>query len=679
MAEKKLEITLFIVLFLSFSYFYQGGGANQNARLDQIRSIVELGQLNLKPFAGSHDTVRVNGKIYSNKAPGVSLIGVLPYYLVSRLKSQIAEIFSTKFYHLFSCYLVTVLVVGMTCAWGGVIFFRLLGLFHEKSFPRLICTLGLFLGTPAFAYSTSLYGHMPGLVLALTCFYLLYKYLVLQPPSPSSRFYVFLAGLSGGGAVVFEYPTIFIVTVLGLYCVIRALLISPRRMMLIPFLLMGLIIPVVVLGGYNYLVYGNPIYMKYFNEAGLNTGYDGKPQPFFQIGPKTLKTLYQITFGPFRGFFHLAPFLILAFPGIFYFSREKGVKSLMATLWVVVLAYYFFTLLYPYWYGGKALGPRHSMEMLPYLVLLGFFFVIRFPRLSAVLAGVSIFLMLTATSVRPDEYVAHPFRDLYFYSFFDGALSIRGEPTFIRAGKFNAFNLGQVAGLSGQLSLLPLYILWTVGGFFMIKFNRDKKVSESGRYLQGVNPSWVKAIFGILLVILAVEVVNLFNQTEIRLYLEDISGTKAFRVPSSDVPPSNVQGQLTTGPFLEMWELLKPFYKGDEIEVKIQHAASGRRGGFYMVAYGDKNGDGKPDAELGRSPYLRASKSGEWSRWTFSAPEGKLFVGNTWEDEARVFYERSGWDKEDLSSTMFYSRQGPPVLTTGPRSINMAVEVIKPK
>jgi len=128
-----------------------------------------------------------------------------------------------------------------------------------------------------------------------------------------------------------------------------------------------------------------------------------------------------------------------------------------------------------------------------------------------------------------------------------------------------------------------------------------------------------------------------------------------------------------------MWEMLKPFDSGDEIEVKIQHAVAGRRGGFYMVAYGDKNVDGKPDAELGRSPYLRASKAGEWSRWTFSAPTGKLFIGNTWEDEARVFYERTGWKKKDLSSTMFYSRQGPPVLTTGPRSINMTVEVIKPK
>ena len=229
MSEKKLQITLFLILFLSFSYFYQGGGANQNARLDQIRSIVELHQLNLKPFAGSHDIVRIKGKVYPNKAPGISLIGVIPYFLVSRLRPWITDLFSTTTYHLFSCYLLTVLVVGLPCAWGGVIFYRLLGLFSRPSGPRLICTLGLFLGTPAFAYATALYGHMLGAMLALISFYLLFKYLVLRRDAPRARLFLFLAGLSGGGAAVVEYPTGFIVAVLSLYCLVRALVESPKR------------------------------------------------------------------------------------------------------------------------------------------------------------------------------------------------------------------------------------------------------------------------------------------------------------------------------------------------------------------------------------------------------------------------------------------------------------------
>lgn len=678
MSDRKLQITLFLVLFFSFGYFYQGGGANQNARLDQIRSMVELGQFNLKPFAGSHDIVRIKGKVYPNKAPGISLIGVVPYFLVSRLKSLIVEMSSTTFYHLFSCYLVTVLVVGLPSAWGGLIFYRLLGLFHQSPVPRLICTLALFLGTPAFAYATALYGHMLGLVLALVCFYLLYKYLVLRPAAPHARFFLFLAGLSGSAAVVVEYGTVIIVVVLSLYCLTRALLNSLQRGKLFVFFLLGALIPAVIMGLYNYRVFGSPFYVAYFNKSGLHAGYHGRPQKFFQLGPKTVHTLFQISFGPFRGFFHLAPFLIVAFPGIYYFARKGGSISLLLTLWVLVLTYFFLTLLYPYWYGGKALGPRHSMEVLPYLVLLGFFFVIRYPRLSAVLAAGSIFFMLAATSVRPEEYVAHPFRDLYFYSFLHGALSIRGEPTFIQAGSFNSFNLGEVAGLSGQLSLAPLYLVWFTGGLFMIKFKRKKPTAGSGRAVPGINPGWLKMTFGLLLVILVVQVVSLVNQSKLRGRLEDLSGANAFKVPAAEAPLSHIQSQLTTGPFLAMWELLQPFSAGDRIEVKIQHAVAGKRGGFYMVAYGDKNKDGKPDVELARSPYLKARNAGEWSQWAFPAPEGRLFVGNAWRDEARVFYGRTGWKKQKLSSTMYFSRQGPPVLTTGPRSINMTVEVIKP-
>ena len=218
--ERKVELLLFLLLFFSFAYFYQGGGANQNARLNQIRSIVELHQLNLGPFAGSHDIVQVGRKTYPNKAPGTSLVGVIPYYLVSRLKPVLVTWFSESFYQLFSCYLVTVLVVSLTCALGSVVFFRLLGLFSPRIVPRLLCTIALFLGTPAFAYSTMLYGHMVGSMLTLFSFYLLYKYTCLQPDAPHAFFFVFLAGLSGGWAVVTEYPTSLIVFSLSLFCII---------------------------------------------------------------------------------------------------------------------------------------------------------------------------------------------------------------------------------------------------------------------------------------------------------------------------------------------------------------------------------------------------------------------------------------------------------------------------
>ncbi len=758
--EKKMELVLFLVLVFSFAYFYQGAGANQNARLDQIRSIVELGQLNLKPFAGSHDIVQVGRKTYPNKAPGVSLVGTVPYYGISRLRSLLTHWFSEDTYHLLSCYLVTVLVVGLSCALGGVIFFRLLGLFDPAPAPRLICTAALFLGTPAFSYSTMLYGHMPSTVLTILSFYLLYKYMVLKPDASRSSRFIFLAGLSGGGAVVTEYPTVLIVTILTIYCFISALwrhserrllscvllsvslvllslsvflfdkfnlmalfpelfgrlidgkelttprstailvawgclvasilslalfiltcFLSGRRLARFLWFFAGLFLPAAVLLLYNKSVFGYPLYVAYFDKrAAAHSGYrDG-----FLIGLETkkrdmIKALYQTSFGPFRGFLHLSPFLILIFPGIIYFVRAKK-KGLLAALWVLVLGYFLINSMYHYWYGGKALGPRHAMEILPYLCILLFFFIARFPRISSILVALSIFLMLTAVSVRPESYEPHPFRNFYFYDFFDGNLSLNRETTFqkntVVSSNFNAFNLGEVAGLRGQFSLFPLYLIWLIGGLLMAKLGQEYQASTGGGS-NAPSPAWVKiGVLG-LIVILVVQVLNLAYQLQIKAYLEDLTGAGTFRVSAAEAPPSGVQARTSPGHRTQVWEVLKNFDPGDTVKVKVQHAAAGNDGGFFIVAFGDSDRDGEPDVELGRSPFLTAKRTADWSYWTLPAPEGKLFVGNSWNEGARVFYELAAWKDPDFSSKMFYSGGGGvPVLSTAPRSTNMAIEVI---
>ena len=680
----KLEVVIFLVLLISFAYFYQGGGANQNARLGQMRAVAEKGQLHYRGIrVPTHDTVTKNGKVYPNKAPGISLSGVAPYFLISRLKGIIIGFSSEDFYHLLSCYLITILLVAIPCALGGVVFFRLLGLFYPAAIPRLICTLALFLGTPVFAYSTVLYGHMVSSVLTIVAFYLLYKYLLLQSSSPRSGLYIFLAGLAGGWAAVTEYPTALIVTVLALYCFIHAIFRNGIRSLRFGYFILGLLLPAGVMMGYNYLVFDNPLYIAYFDKkAAPHTAYQQGGVLGLNIHARQfLKALYQTSFGPFRGFFHLSPFLILIAPGIFYFVRKKGKRALLITLWVLVAAYFLINAIYPYWYGGKALGARHAMEILPYLVLLTLFFVVRFPRLSTVLAALSIFFMLTAVSVRPEEYAAHPFRDLYFYAFMNGDLSINHETTFqtnaVISSSYNSFNLGEAAGMKGQLSLVPLYLIWLIGGVFMFNYSRKEDENQGTASAGGTSPGMQKVLIGLLVAVLIVGVLNLLYQLQLKSYLEELSGAGQFRVSAAQAPLSQVQARTSPGHRIQIWEVKKPHLAGDTLKIKVQHADSGKEGGFYIVAYGDKNKDGKPDVELGKSPFLTARSAGDWSYWTVPAPEGRIFVGNTWNEGARVFFDRKGWSGKDFSSTMHYATSGAPVLSTGPRSTNMAIEVIK--
>jgi len=669
-AERRIEICLFLLLLFSFAYFYQGGGANQNARLDQARSIVEFGQLHLKGKASSHDIVQVGSKTYPNKAPGVSLMSALPFFLAVSLEKPVGLLLESRYFYLFVSYFVTVSVAGVICALGGVVFYRLLGFFDPDPRPRLLASLGLYLGTPAFAYATMLYGHMVASTFSLISFYLLYRATLAEPAAPRRRAWIFASGLIGGWAVVTEYPTLVLVGILSLFCFIRSF--SPRGRWLLDagIFLAGAAFPAVVLVGYNRFVFGDWFYVAYFDKrAAAHAGYrSGWLLGFAFNLRKFLDVAWKTSFGSYRGFFHLSPFLVLIFPGTWYLLRRRGGRSLAFTLWLLALAYFAINTVYPYWYGGKALGARHAMEMLPYLVLLAFFFIRRFRLLSGVLIAVSVLLMLIAVSVRPEEYVQRPFQDLYFQAFSDGALAIRGESSFINAGSFNSFNLGQVFGLSGGWSLVPLYALWFIGGMLMLSF------SSSGSRRAGASaPGGVLTI--LVAVLLAAQAFTLYRLLALEETVADLTDTGEYRVPSAEAPPSQILEKGTPGHRLQVWQVVRPFAPGDLVTVTAQHADAGKEGAFHIIAFADRDGDGTPDVEISRSPYLTGRKTGDWSRWSFTAPSGRLFVGTTWREGARVYFARSAWREGGLSPLMFYSSGEMPTLSTSPRSSNLAVTV----
>ena len=45
-----IEIGLCMILFVTYAYFHQGGGWNQNIRFDQVRAIVESGEFSVNDY-----------------------------------------------------------------------------------------------------------------------------------------------------------------------------------------------------------------------------------------------------------------------------------------------------------------------------------------------------------------------------------------------------------------------------------------------------------------------------------------------------------------------------------------------------------------------------------------------------------------------------------------------------
>src|SRR5256712_13515877 len=81
---KRRALLISAVAFISYAYFYQGGGWNQNSRFDLVRAILERGTLRIDAYQeNTGDKALFNGHYYSDKAPGLALLA-LPAAAASR-------------------------------------------------------------------------------------------------------------------------------------------------------------------------------------------------------------------------------------------------------------------------------------------------------------------------------------------------------------------------------------------------------------------------------------------------------------------------------------------------------------------------------------------------------------------------------------------------------------------
>ena len=62
---------------MSYAYFYQGGGWNQNSRFALVRAMTERDTLQIDAYReATGDRAVWNGHYYSDKAPGASLLAL---------------------------------------------------------------------------------------------------------------------------------------------------------------------------------------------------------------------------------------------------------------------------------------------------------------------------------------------------------------------------------------------------------------------------------------------------------------------------------------------------------------------------------------------------------------------------------------------------------------------------
>ena len=465
------DLRWFLLLLFTFAYFHQGGFANSNARFDLSLSIALGHRYDIDPLAfNTIDKVRIGEHFYSEKAPG-SAYAALPVALAASPFLTLDELARRPALAEWLLHLATVASAGLLSALAAVAFRRTLALLQpaRSHGSCWLITSAVFLGTPLFVYSTMLFGHAIAAAWLVIGLYAGLEAARLR--SAVATRYAMLASLALGLSVLTEYPAIL--PAAGVAAGVLAVARRPRR------LLAGApaaLLPVGLLMLHQYAAYGSPFTVGYGKLGGTQFG-TGMSRGFFGIGLPDPVAAVQLLFGTYRGLFVYAPLLAAAAVGFTFWPRvlrrrlAPGLLGGAAALWLAIASY-------TYWQGGPAFGPRHLVPAIP-LLGLGLAFWPRRRSWNAVLAAlaalsVAVNLVGTATTPFVSEYVPDPIVSVYPRLAVDGAMSINPASFLTPASEVDvrwetlerypraSFNLGELAGLHGWASLLPLVLLWVL-------------------------------------------------------------------------------------------------------------------------------------------------------------------------------------------------------------------------
>jgi hypothetical protein len=450
--NNQIEIILFFLLWFTYGYFvHQNPGWNVTTRMDLVYALVDRGTLAIDAYYNqpareylTGDVAEFNGKHYSDKAPGLALLGVP----VNAGFANVADLLGFRFSPTVARWIVTWFTVGLLSALLGVFLYWFLAFFEENRTTRLILVLAYALGTIAFPYSTLFISHQAAACFAFLGFYLIFY--AIRNPQSAIRNLIF-AGLLAGYSLITEYPVGIIL--IGLMVYLFSKLKKIRYLILFGLPILGcLLIPAFI----NHLQFGSPFALGYQYEK-LDEFRTGMSRGLFGITVPSLKILYGITIHPFRGLFFWSPVLILAIFGFYYLYQEEKFRKEFWLFLYIIVAFFLFNMAYFAWWGGWATGPRHLIPMLPFLIIPMVYIFRQWRKIQLSLTVISITLMFIATAADPQV------PQTYLYPLWEFAIPrlVQGHLTL---------NLGNILfGLTGLSSLIPLIVILLIGTYLLFK------------------------------------------------------------------------------------------------------------------------------------------------------------------------------------------------------------------
>ena len=418
---------------------------NELVRIYSVRAMVDDHSLSIDAQVSRHgplsDYAKRKARLFSDKAPGLSLLGV-PLYGLLRIFFGPDDLSNRQLLWLLRWALIalpTLLLLIFAYPW----------LLQLGLDPRLaaIGLLAYALGSPALAYIMRFEGHqaaawmMGGAVIAAF--------------GGNTRGHSSAAGALAGWAAITEYPSAPMLLLLG-GCI--AWHHRKDRWTQVGCFILGATLPLALGACYHQAAFGAP----------WRTGYSFIHNPAFRqvhaaglLGLRLPKpeVAWQLLFGLQRGLFPLAPWLLLSIGGLGAWRQPKY-RPLVLLLCTHALLLLGIASGFSFWIGGWSVGPRHMVSALfsiAVLSILGWEQLLRWrPWLHPLFLGLGFSSGIACTTIAltfpgfPEE-LQHPLFELSF--------------PLLRALQFS-HSVGSALGLRSDIAMIPallasaLLLLW---------------------------------------------------------------------------------------------------------------------------------------------------------------------------------------------------------------------------
>ena len=330
---------------------------NELSRFQTVVAVVETGSFaidgELAALGDHEDKAAAGGRLYSNKAPGLSLAAVPVYALLRivlpRPDSPTAPIFV----------LLRLLTVSLVCVLALSRFARRLSIRPEWRTAAPLVTFAVGFGTPFLYYARSFFGHAWTAALLFLAWDALSRSETRTSRQGSAA--AVLAGFLAGWAAISEYTMAPVALALAVRSAFPPP--GPRRGKQLLSFVAGLAVPLSVVLAYQAICFGSPFVPSYAREA-YPAYAELAARRFFGFGVPDPKVAVAYFFHPARGILLFSPFFFWAGPGFARWLRSKrdrpdGVFALAAS----AIAFLLLTA-YPNWHAGWSFGSRYLLPLL---------------------------------------------------------------------------------------------------------------------------------------------------------------------------------------------------------------------------------------------------------------------------------------------------------------------------